>query len=770
MLTGRRTGPIGRLGAAAARHPWVTLGCWLVVVAAAAATALGGIGGQTLFDRLGGSVPSVHGESSAGADRLASNSGKSVTLLIHGVDPTDPEIVDRTTVLARDLAALPGTTVVDPLAVPGGIKNPQIPKAQFAPLFAKDGRGVLITATVSGVDGHSASQATVDHAQRLMDAAADDLRTAHPSATAAVGSTQLLTDSLMSISENDLRRGETVALPIALLVMLIVFGGFIAAGLPLIGAGASIVTSLGVLLAFTYVTDIANTVINVVTAVGLGLSIDYGLLVVSRFREEYRASVAALDCASSSRLRQTFGRNHDELAQSGARERERDRAVRVAAVATALDRAGRTVLFSGTTFAIASLGLLVFEPTFVHAVGIAAIAVTVIAMLSATTLIPAIIGLTGQKLLKPGALTRLPWLGRDITRFGDVAPEEGFFSRLTRRVQRHPALVTLGCVVVLLMLASPVLTLNLANTSIDAVPRASSQYTFETTLTDEFPDAAPARVQLVTTTREHLVDWTRDVTKLAHVDAVQQPQKSGESWTARVEVNPRDGIEVVRSIRADPPRFDHWVTGIDAGTVDLADSLARGAPWAILIVAVGTIVLLFLMTGSLVIPLKALLASALSLGASLGLLVWGFQDGAFAGILGFDADRVYGVDVIVLLLALAFGFGLAMDYEMFILSRIKERVDAAVPGREAIALGLQRSGRIITSAALIIIVVFAGFATGDLIIIKQLGVALAFAVFIDATLVRCLLVPAFMSWQERIMWWAPRWMKRVHAKIGIAEN
>ena len=176
------------------------------------------------------------------------------------------------------------------------------------------------------------------------------------------------------------------------------------------------------------------------------------------------------------------------------------------------------------------------------------------------------------------------------------------------------------------------------------------------------------------------------------------------------------------------------------------------------------------MTGSIVVPLKALVASALSLGASLGLLVWGFQDGAFAGLLGFDADHVYGVDVIVLLLALAFGFGLAMDYEMFILSRIKERVDAGTQGREAIALGLQRSGRIITSAALIIIVVFAGFATGDLVLIKQLGVALAFAVFIDATLVRCLLVPAFMTWQARIMWWAPRWMKRLHAAVGIAES
>jgi uncharacterized membrane protein YdfJ with MMPL/SSD domain len=183
----------------------------------------------------------------------------------------------------------------------------------------------------------------------------------------------------------------------------------------------------------------------------------------------------------------------------------------------------------------------------------------------------------------------------------------------------------------------------------------------------------------------------------------------------------------------------------------------------------GTVVLLFLMTGSLIVPLKALVASALSLGAAMGALVWGFQDGNFAHILNFDASHVYGVDVIVLLLTIVFGFGLAMDYEMFLLSRIKERLDAGTDSREAIALGLQRSGRIITSAALIIIVVFAGFATGDLMIIKQLGIALAVAVFFDATLVRCLLVPAFMTWQQSIMWWAPRWAKRLHARIGLAD-
>ena len=236
-----------------------------------------------------------------------------------------------------------------------------------------------------------------------------------------------------------------------------------------------------------------------------------------------------------------------------------------------------------------------------------------------------------------------------------------------------------------------------------------------------------------------------------------------------MRVESGEGVTVVQEIRESRPGEDHLVSGIDARTVDLSDSLVRGAPWAILVIALGTIVFLFLATGSLVVPIKALFASALSLSAAIGVLVWGFEQGNLAGLMNFDASQIHGVDVLVLLLALVFGFGLAMDYELFILSRITDQLRQGVPTREAIARGLQRSGRIISSAALIIIVVFAGFATGELMVIKALGVALASAVLLDATIVRCLLVPALMSWQERIMWWAPKWAKRLHARLGFSE-
>ncbi len=740
-----RRGMLARIGGVAARQPLLTLAAWALLLAAALATSVGGATGETLFDRLRGDPPSVDAESSRADDLLRGDAGEraSLTLLVHGVDPAAPDAAAPATDLAERLAAFDDVTLVAPFGVPtlpDGDPDPRV-----ARLLADDGDGFLLSVVVEGAGDAAPDPATVDAALDELDAAAAAYRQAFPHATVEVGGARLTIDSILEVSENDLRRGESVALPIALVVMLVVFGGFLAAGIPLVGAGAAIGGGLGLLFGVTQVTDIDSTVLNVVTAVGLGLSIDYGLLMVSRFREEYRPRVAA----------------------EGA-----SRAGRLAAIARTAGTAGRTVLYSGLVFLIASAGLLVFEPRMVRAVGLGAIGVTLIAIASAVTLVPALLSLSGERLARPGLLTRIPGLGRALARFGDVAPEEGFFSRLARRVQRHPAIVTLGCLAVLVLVGTPLATLTIANTSVDATPRSAAAYPFLAALDAHFPDAATPRVALVTGDREVGERWADRVAELPHVDEVGPTIAAGDGWQTAVRLDdPGAGTDVVRDIRAlrDADALDDaLVTGTDARTVDLTDALLRGAPWAALILGAGTIVLLFLMTGSLVIPLKALVASALSLGASVGVLVWGFEHGHFAGIMGFEAERVHGVDVLVLVLTFVFGFGLAMDYELFILSRITELKAEGVGDEEAIARGLQRSGRIITSAALIIIVVFAGFATGDLMVIKQLGTALAVAVLLDATIVRCLLVPAFMTWQRRILWWAPRWMTRLHARFGLA--
>jgi uncharacterized membrane protein YdfJ with MMPL/SSD domain len=738
-MTEVRPGALGRLAAASARHPFRTLAAWAVVLGSAIALALAGVTGEDLFDRLGSDGGSwSHGESRTADDLLAGSDAESTTLLLSDVDPADPGLAGLVADLGDRLADIPGVSLANPLLLPllpSGEPDPRV-----ASLFAEDGDGVLVVATVEPSDVRGEPGETVDRVVAELRDTAQDVRDAFPGAVAEVGSSALLVHSIIATSENDLQRGEAVALPIALLVMLVVFGGFLAAGMPLVGAIVSILGGLGALFGFTFLLDVNTTVVNVVTAVGLGLSIDYGLLIVSRFREEYRSAPG-----------------------------DRTRAHRIDAIVRTAESAGRTVAYSGTTFAIAGLGLLFFEPGIVKAIGLGALSVTVISIASALTLLPALLALTGERLVRPGLLTRVPGVGPLLLRFGDVAPAEGFFSRLTRRLQRHPAIITLAAFAVLLVLAAPALSLRLANTAVDSIPASSDQYAFLTTLTDGFPQATDPRVSLVTRTEQDAVDWSAEVARLDHVESVGLPVAVNDVWRTPVVVDGKSGVTVVAEIRADPPAFDHWVTGRDARAVDFSRSLESGIPLAALVIALGTVLLLFLMTGSLVIPLKALLASALSLGASIGLLVWGFQDGAFAGLMGFDPDTVYGVDTLVVLLTFVFGFGLAMDYEMFILSRITEHKDAGATDSEAIARGLQQSGRIITSAALIIIVVFAGFATGDLMIIKQLGVALAFAVLLDATLVRCILVPAFMTWQRRIMWWAPAPLKRLHARFGLSD-
>ena len=740
------------LGIAVARHRLITLIAWAVVLTACALTALVGVTGESLFDRLGSSGPSVDGEA-AEAARLTENAEgadtEALQLLVYNVDTASAELQATLADTASDLAAIDGVTeVVNPLAIPalpGGSPNPAA-----APLLADDGAGLLLTASMETTDG-ALSDSLLREVEDRLDAAADEIRAQDADATVEVGGSPLIVESLVAVAEADLQKGELIALPVALLVMLIIFGGFLAAGIPLIGAIASILGALGSLYAFTYLMEIDITVMNVITVIGLGLSIDYGLLIVSRFREEFRALVAR-------------ARTAPDLAKLDRHE------LMLQAVGATVNTAGRTVLYSGLTFAIATAGLLVFEPNIIRAIAVGAVSVVLIAILTGLVLVPALLGYFGERLLKPGLMTRIPGLGGLLSRFGDVAPREGFFSKLTRGIQRKPGLVALAGIVGLLLLGSPALALNVASTSDDVIPASSSQYEFLTALEDHFPLATPAQVELVSDTDEAgAAAWAEEVRAIPNVTDVSAPVELNGYQVSRVEARKHQGSDIVREIRADRPDFENWVGGSDAASVDYTDSLLRGAPWAALIVFVATFVLLFLMTGSVVIPLTALGISVISLGAAVGVLVWGFQEGNLAGVLGFNADDVAGVDALVLTLVLTFGFGLAMDYEMFLLSRIKEHYEQGESTRLSIETGLQSSGRIITSAGLIIVLVFAGFATGELMQMKEIGVALAVAVLLDATLVRTLLVPAVMTSLERNLWWAPRWMHPIHTRFGLRE-
>jgi RND superfamily putative drug exporter len=345
------------------------------------------------------------------------------------------------------------------------------------------------------------------------------------------------------------------------------------------------------------------------------------------------------------------------------------------------------------------------------------------------------------------------------------------FSRLARRVHAHPWAFMLGSLAVLVVLASPVLGLSMRSATTELLPNDSDQRDYIAALAEDYPGSRTPEIVVVADAAPGEVAQLRaDLAAVAAVETVGEPGASGDRTVLPVflDVDDAAGDEAtaaVKEVRALDPGYDTFVTGQAATQLDFNDSLVEGLPVAGAVVVLAIFVLLFLMTGSVLVPLKALVVNLLSLAASLGVTVWIFQGGHLTGLLDFAP--VEGLESYVVAIAVAFGFGLAMDYEVFLLSRIKEYWDAGCTNDEAVERGLQRSGRIITSAALIMVAVFAGFITGELIVIKQAGVALAVTVLVDATLVRMLLVPATMTLLGRWNWWAPAPMRRVYEKLRI---
>jgi RND superfamily putative drug exporter len=736
---------LAALGRGIARRPGLIVVVWIALTIAGFAAATGAFG-EGLFARLNAGEATVPSESTDGREILsaATTTGPSLSLIIQDADPADPALAEPLASARSDLAAIPGVAqVVDPLAVPGGPRSPTA-----AGLIAKDGDGFLVTVTFEPDLPDDIQDPSLDAAEARLLALSSEITQLVPGSTGQVGGGTLLFDEITSQVEKDLVKGELIALPVSLVVMILVFGGFLAAGMPIAGAIASIGGALATLLGFSYLIDLDASVVNVVTVLGLGLCIDYGLLIVSRYREELRE-----------RLNKTTTRS--------------TRAARTEALVATMSTAGRTVLFSGVTVAISLSGLLVFQARILRAVGAAGVSVVVVALLVAMTLVPALLALAGARMIRPGLLSRIPGLRRLSAKLGDVAPEEGFFSRLARWTQRRPWLVVGGVLLILGILAAPALRMELRSSGAQLLPPSAPGRHFFDTLAEEYPASGIPTIQVVgEATPDQMTPLAESIQGMDGVELVPIPPRAVGDTHAVISVymaDPDPGSEeakaVVTSVRDNRPEYPIWVTGQTAALMDFTDALAAQLPIAIAVVVLATFVLLFLLTGSILVPIKALLINVVSLGASLGVLVWVFQDGHGESLLGFKSTG--GIETIIPILVVALGFGLSMDYEVFLLSRIKELRDKGMSNNDAVVMGLQRSGRIITSAALIVVLVFSGFVAGELLVIKQTGVALAVAVAVDATLVRCLLVPATMTLLGEWNWWAPAPLRRLHNRLGL---
>ena len=536
--------------------------------------------------------------------------------------------------------------------------------------------------------------------------------------------------------EEDLRKAELLAFPLLFLLSLLFFRSLVAALLPLLIGGLAIIGTFLILRLASELGSISIFALNLTTALGLGLAIDYSLFVVSRYREE--------------------------IAVHGPG---------AAAMRRVLATAGRTVFFSALTVAAALASLLVFPQRFLYSMGLGGAAVALFAALISLTVLPAVLTLLGER-VNAGAPR---FLRRRAE--ADARPDSsGFWYRLSRFVMRRPVPVATVSALLLVALGLPFLGIKFDTVDAKVLPESASARQAYERMSAEFPPyrESPIWVAVDGGGPGAAAELARRVRAVEGVAAVLPPQRLGGEVTALQAISAAPFTDAaseatVRAIRElpAPPGAEVLVGGASADFIDFQASLKRHLPLAVAIVVVATLAILFLMTGSVVLPVKSLLMNLLNLSAVFGLLVLIFQDGRLEGLLGYSTTG--GIEQSMPILIFAVAFGLSTDYAVFLLSRIKEARDGGAPNSEAVAVGLERTGRIVTAAALLFAVALAAFATSEIVFIKENGVGTALAVLIDASIIRALLVPSLMALLGRWNWWAPAPLRRLHERFGLGE-
>lgn len=588
-----------------------------------------------------------------------------------------------------------------------------------AQLKSEDGRLIYLLVDLD----NSVNQAPI--VKQIVDQYTGDYRGAevHVSGFGAV------TKAINEQIESDIIRAEIVAVPIVIILLLFVFGSLVAAGLPLFVGGLAIVGSFFVIWVASQFTDVSIFSLNLITGLGLGLGIDYSLLVVNRFREERAAG------------------NDVQTA-----------------VINTVASAGKTVVFSGLTVALVLVSMAFFPQYFLQSFALAGVSVVTLAVIGAAIAVPAQLNLLGDR------VNKLRVLKRDLT-----PKDTGFWEKVARFTMRRPLPILFVSIVFLSSLFSLSSQVVFGQVDDRVLPKDNPAHVASDLLRERFEgrESSPIEI-LVRGTDAEIQQYIDDVKNQDNIVRVALvPTEEDTDWVrinaiTDVETRSPDGLELVVALRAIETDLDEVLIGGNAAFyTDSQQGIEAALPIAGIWVFVTTFIILFLFTGSVLIPIKAIVLNVLSLGATLGLVGWIFQNGELQWLLGeYSVTGTIDTSSVVMIALVA--FGLSMDYELFLLSRIKEQHDAGYNTVNSVALGLQRSGRIITAAALILAVTFGAFASSGVSIMKMLGLGIAFAILLDATVVRGLLVPAIMRLMGSANWWAPKWMKAIHEKIGLS--
>ncbi len=719
------------------RHRLVLLASLLFVIAA------GAIGGSVAGKLSSGGFDDPTAESTRAHDLIEETFGTgspNLVLLVRapGGSVDDPAAVAAGTALTAELAKEPGVS---------GVASYW--SLQAPPLKSRAGDQALVLARITGTED--------DIRHRIEDLSPRYTRPAgdsDPLTVAVTGEAEVFRQVGETI-EKDLTRAETIALPITLLLLVLVFGGLVAAGLPLL---IGIVTVLGTFLVLTVIngfTDVSIFALNLTTAMGLGLAIDYALFIVSRYREELDAGWPVAD-----------------------------------AIVRSVRTAGRTVVFSAATVAISLASLLVFRQAFLRSFAYAGIAVAAIAAIASVVVLPAVLAMLG---------TRINSLRIGPRRRSATLAEHGFWHRSAMEVMKRPGRIAAAGVAALLLLGVPFLHIDLGLSDHRVLPAGATARAALDRIATDFDSrengAGEIYVGSFDSTDQSKLATLGDyaarlsaVDGVARVDALTGSYLGGKQIAPPNEVSQRfastdstwlsvvpsiepvsaKGEEFIKAVRSIDSPFTVMVGGPSAQLVDSKESLLSRLPWAAAIIAIVTFVLLFLMFGGVLVPVKAVLLNLLSLTATFGAMVWIFQDGHLSGFLDFTPTGTIDATTPVLMFCIA--FGLSMDYEVFLLSRIKEEHDRHGDNTRAVAVGLEKTGRIVTAAALLIAIVFIAFATSGVSFIKLFGLGLALAVLMDAFVIRSTLVPAFMRLAGEANWWAPAPLRKLQQRIGLSEH
>jgi putative drug exporter of the RND superfamily len=707
-----------------ARHPWRTVTAWVVAVVVA---------GVAVAALLGGA------------------------LTTEGNPTNNPQSEQAKHVLSQALARSEGAAITDIVVV----RSPRytVDASQFQALvraLAAEIRQAGVATVRSYLDAHDPSLVTKDrHAtmvqfSKASEGGIDDIVSAVKRADAeqafavSVTGQATLDRDFTELSQSDLQHGELqFGLPAALIILLLVFGSVVAGVVPLLITLPSIVVALGMVAVLAHVFTLSIFVVNMLTGMGLALAIDYSLFVVSRFREERGRGRSKLD-----------------------------------AIAACAMTANRAVVFSGTTFVIAMFGMLIVPSSIMRSLAVGAIVVGLVSVLASATLLPALLGLIGDGVDR----LRIPLVGRRSLETAN--PEGRVWGAIVRTVLRRPGAYLAVSVALLVAAAVPVFGIHIGTSGVTALPDRFESKQGYAALHRYFPSATSDPVEIVVADAAELpaarTALDRLQTTLAadqrfgtgHVDRAADGTVAVLSVPVRGDPSGDNAVSAVRDLRSRivPAAFDKvdarvLVGGTTSENIDYFDSVIGPAPWVIALVLALTLVFLTVVFRSVVIAGTAVVLNLLSVGAAYGLLVLVFQHGVAADLFGFH--QVDTIEAWVPLFLFSVLFGLSMDYQVFLLSRIRERFDQTGDTTDAVTVGVSSTARIITGAALIIVAVFAGFASGELIMFQQMGFGVAAALLIDATIIRSVVLPSAMKLLGDWNWYLPgwlRWLPQLHVE------